>query len=101
MLSAPVVCAESLFAEADVTRLLADTQTSSSLGLSRRWLTLFRKVLGCVGGAPVLIALLCGLLLLQLVVAVASLVRPLAPVRGFDSPAPSSALRGGKQGFQR
>ena len=31
MLAAPVVCAGSLFAESDVARLLADTQTSSSL----------------------------------------------------------------------
>ena len=31
MLAAPVVCASSLFAESDVVRLLADTQTSSSL----------------------------------------------------------------------
>ena len=31
MLAAPVVCAYSLFAEADIARLLADTQTSSSL----------------------------------------------------------------------
>ena len=31
MLAAPVVCVDSLFAEADVARLLADTQTSSSL----------------------------------------------------------------------
>ena len=31
MLAAPVVCADSLFAEADVAQLLADTQTSSSL----------------------------------------------------------------------
>ena len=31
MLAAPVVCADSLFLESDVTRLLSDTQTSSSL----------------------------------------------------------------------
>ena len=31
MLAAPVVCADTLFAEADIARLLADTQTSSSL----------------------------------------------------------------------
>ena len=31
MLAAPVVCASSPFAESDVARLLADTQTSSSL----------------------------------------------------------------------
>ena len=31
MLAAPVVCADSLFMESDVTRLLSDTQTSSSL----------------------------------------------------------------------
>ena len=36
MLAAPVVCADSLFAEADVAHLLADTQTSSSLGGSPR-----------------------------------------------------------------
>ena len=31
MLAAPIVCADSLFLESDVTRLLSDTQTSSSL----------------------------------------------------------------------
>ena len=31
MLAAPLVCADSLFLESDVTRLLSDTQTSSSL----------------------------------------------------------------------
>ena len=41
-------------------------------------MTLLREVLGCVGGAPVLIAFRCGLLLLLLVVAVVSLVHPLA-----------------------
>ena len=31
MMAAPLVCADSLFLESDVSRLLSDTQTSSSL----------------------------------------------------------------------
>ena len=42
MLSAPVVCADSLFAEADVSRLVADTQTSSSLRFQQALVTWLR-----------------------------------------------------------
>ena len=99
MLAAPVVCADSLFAEADVARLLADTQTSSSLrsqqalvdvasrssGVRRRRSSPFRSP------------------------ARSSPARRRRRNSGspscqnkrvcFDSPAPS--LRGGKQGFRR
>ena len=96
MLAAPVVCADSLFLESDVTRLLSDTQTSSSLksqqalvdvasnrsGPRRRRFSparspsrRCRRDSGC-------------------------------PSRGskrvrFDSPAPSSALKPPNKGFQR
>ena len=96
MLAAPVVGATSLFAEFDVARLLADTQTSSSLrsqqamvdvasrgsGARRRRSSPYRSPARRrrrSSGSP---------------------SRPEKRVR-FDSPAPSSALRGGKQGFRR
>ena len=99
MLAAPLVCASSLFAESDVARLLADTQTSSSLrsqqalvdvalrgsGARRRRSSPYRSPAQTSSsrrrssGSP---------------------SRPEKRVR-FDSPAPSSALRGGKQGFRR
>ena len=101
MLAAPVVCASSLFAKSDVARLLADTQTSSSLrsqqvlvdvasqgsGVRRRRSSPSRSPARTSparrrhhsSGSP---------------------SRSEKRVR-FDSPAPSSALRGGKQGFQR
>ena len=101
MLAAPVVGATSLFAESDVARLLADTQTSFSLrsqqamvdvasrgsGACRRRSSPYRSPARTSparrhrrsSGSP---------------------SRPEKRVR-FDSPAPSSALRGGKQGFRR
>ena len=100
MLAAPVVSATSLFAESDVARLLADTQTSSSLrsqqalvdvasrgsGVRRRRSSPYRSPARTSArrhrrssGSP---------------------ARSEKRVR-FDSPAPSSALRGGKQGFRR
>ena len=69
MLAAPVVGATFLFAESDVARLLADTQTSSSLR-SQQALVLVR-----VGGAPVLLALLLGLLLAVVVLALLLVLR--------------------------
>ena len=101
MLAAPIVCATSLFAESDVARLLADTQTSSSLrswqamvdvasrgaGACRRRSNPYRSPARSSpagrcrrsSGSP---------------------SRSEKRVR-FDSPAPSSALRDGKQGFRR
>ena len=100
MLSAPAVCADFLFAEADVSRLLADIQTASSLksqqalvdvashsagSRSRRMSprhSLGRQSLGRRrrdSGSP---------------------ARGQKRVR-FDSPAPSSALRSLKRGFRR
>ena len=101
MLAAPLVCASSLFAESDMARLLADTQTSSSLrsqqalvdvasrgsGARRRHSIPYRSPARTSpprrrrrsSGSP---------------------SRPEKRVR-FDSPAPSSALWGGKQGFRR
>ena len=99
--AAAVVCAESLFAESNVARLLADTQTSSSLrsqqalvdvasrssGVRRRRSSPSRSPAQTSpahrrhrsSGSP---------------------SRPVKRVR-FDSPAPSSALQGGKKGFRR
>ena len=100
MLSAPAVCADFLFAEADVSRLLADTRTASSLKSqqalvdiasrsagSRSWRMSPRRSLGRQSpgrrrrdsGSP---------------------ARGQKRVR-FDSPAPSSTLRSSKRGFRR
>ena len=101
MLAAPVVCADSLFAESGVARLLDDTQTSSSLRSQQALVDVASRSSGAhrrcsspsqsparssparhqrrSSGFP---------------------FRPEKRVR-FDSPAPSSALRGGKQGFRR
>ena len=99
MLSAPAVCSDFLFAEADVSRLLADTQTASSLKSQQAlvdvasrsaWVRSRRanpcRSPGCqspgrrrqVSGSP---------------------ARGQKCVR-FDSPAPSSALKS-KRGFRR
>ena len=98
MLALPVVGATSLFAEADVARLLADTQTSSlrsqqalvdvasqGSGARRRCFSPSRS--------PARTSPACRR-------SSDSPSRPEKRVR-FDSPAPSSALRGGKQGFRR
>ena len=101
MLAAPIVGSTSLFAESDVACLLADTQMSSSLrsqqalvdvvsrgsGACRRHSSPYRSPAWTSparhrrrsSGSP---------------------ARSEKRVR-FDSPAPSSALRGGKQGFRR
>ena len=96
MLASPVVGASSLFAESDVARLLADTQTSSCLrsqqalvdvasrgsGARRRRFSPYRSPARRrhrSSGSP---------------------ARSEKRVH-FDSPAPSSALQGGKQGFRR
>ena len=100
MLSSLVMCAEFLFAESDVSRLLADTQTSSSLRSQQALLDMASRSTGarscCTSPRR-------------------SLSRPL-PSRGrrrqsgspahnnkrvrFDSPAPASALKGSRQGFR-
>ena len=101
MLAAPVVCASSLFAESDVARLLADTQTSSSLrsqqalvdvasrGSGVRW----RRSSPSRSPARTSPAR-------RRCRSSGSSSHPEKRVR-FDSPAPSFALRGGKQGFRR
>ena len=98
--AAPLVCADSLFAESDMARLLTDTQTSSSLqsqqvlvdvasrgsGVRRRHSSPARSLSSSSpacrrhreSGSP---------------------SRPAKRVR-FDSPAPSSILKS-KQGFRR
>ena len=100
MLSAPAVCADFLFAEADVSRLLADTQTASSLKSQQALVDVVSRSAGsrsrCMSprrspglqspgrrrrdsGSP---------------------ARVQKRVR-FDSPAPNSALRSSKRGFRR
>ena len=101
MLSSPVVLASSLFAEEDVTRLLAEIQTSSSLRSQQVLVEVVSSGAGAQfcrssparspsrpspsrhrrreSGSP---------------------SHPQKRVR-FDSPAPSSALRGNKSGFRK
>ena len=87
MLAALVVCADSLFAEADVARLLADTETSSSLRSQQALVDVASRSSGvrrrrrchCDPGSP---------------------SRQNKRVR-FDSPTPSSAMKGAKQNFRR
>ena len=97
MLAAPIVCADSLFLESDIARLLCDTQTSSSLlsqqalvdvasnrsGPRRRRFSPARSSPSCRrrrdSGSP---------------------LRSSKRVR-FDSPAPSSALKHPNKGFRR
>ena len=101
MLSSPVVLASSLFAEDDVARLLAETQTSASVRSQQALVEVVSRGSGARfrrnsparspsrasssrrrrrnSGSP---------------------PRPQKSVR-FDSPAPSSALRGGKSGFRK
>ena len=100
MLSDPAVCADFLFAEADVSRVLADTQTASSLKSQQALVDVASRSAG-------------------------SRSRRMSPRRSpgrqspgrrrrdsgspargqkrvrFDSPAPSSALRSSKRGFRR
>ena len=101
MLSSPVVLASSLFAESDVARLLSETQTSSSLRSHQALV----DVVSCGSGGR---------------------SRRFSPARSharsshsrrrrresgspsrpqkrvcFDSPAPSSALRGNRSGFRK
>ena len=101
MLSSPVVLASSLFSDSDVSRLLADTQTSSSLWSQQALVDVVSQGTGArsrrsspyrspsrsspsrrqrrESGSP---------------------SRPGKWVR-FDSPAPNSALKGSKSGFRR
>ena len=101
MLSSPVVLASSLFAEGDVARLLAETQTSSSL---RSQQALVKLVARGSGGRFRRSSPACS----------PSRASPAhrrrrdsgSPSRAskrvrFDSPAPSSALCGGKAGFRK
>ena len=99
-MAAPAVCSDFLFAEADVARLLSDTQTSSSLRSQQALVDVAsrstgarprrssprrshtRQSPGCScreSGSP---------------------ARCSKRVR-FDSPAPSSALKSSKRGFRR
>ena len=101
MLAAPVVCVDSLFAEADVARLLADTQTSSSLRFQQALVDVASRSSGVCRrhSSP------------SCSPARSSPARCHRRDSGlssrqskrfrFDSPAPSLALRGGKQGFRR
>ena len=94
MLSAPAVCADFLFAEADVSHLLADTQTASSLKSQQALVDVASRSAGSRSrrmsprqspgrrrrrdsGSP---------------------ARGQKRIR-FDSPAPSSALRSSKRDF--
>ena len=98
MLAAPVVCAESLFAESDVARLLPDTQTSSSLRFQQALVDVASRSSGVhqrhsiPSQSPA-----------RTSPARRSSGSPSRPEKRvwFDSPAPSSALRGGKKGFRR
>ena len=86
MLAAPLVCADSLFAEFDISRLLSDTQTSSSLRSQQALVDVASNrsggtVLGVAGSAlPVLCPALrlCG-------VTVGSLTLPHIRLRGSGS----------------
>ena len=101
MLSAPAVCANFLFSEADVARLLCDTQTSSSLRSQQALVDVASRLAGSRfhRSSP------------QCSPARQSPSRCRrresgAPARGpkhvrFDSPAPNSALKSSKQGFCR
>ena len=99
MLTAPVVCTDSLFAEADIARLLADTQTSSSLRSQQALVDVASRTSGVrrrrssPAQSPPRTSAWCrrhesG-----------SPSRQAKRVR-FDSPAPSSVMKG-KQGFRR
>ena len=95
MLSVPAVCADYLFAEADVARLLSDTQTASSLKSQQALVDVASRSAGASphrsparqspgrrrreSGSP---------------------ARSQKRVR-FDSPAPSSTLKSSKWGFRR
>ena len=67
MLSSPVVLASSLFAKGDVARLLAETQTSSSLRSQQGLVEVVARVPVAASVALVLLALLPGRLLLVVV----------------------------------
>ena len=99
MLSSPIVLASTLFAEEDVTRLLAETQTSSSLRSQQALVEVVSRGYG---------------VRLRHSSPARSPSRPSPPSRRrresgspsrpqklvwVDSPAPSSALRGNKLGF--
>ena len=92
MLFAPAVCADFLFAEADVSRLLADTQTASSLKSQQALVDVASRSAGSRSPgrqSPGRRRRDSG-----------------SHARGqkrvcFDSPAPSTALRSSKRGFRR
>ena len=101
MLAAPVVGASSFFAESDVVRLLADTQTSSLLRSQQALVDVASRGSGVrrrhssPSRSPARIS--------PAHRRRRSSGSPSRPEKRvcFDSPAPSSALRGGKQGFRR
>ena len=97
MLAAPIVCADSLFLESDVTRLLSDTQTSSSLKSQQAIVDVASNKSGPRRR--------------RFSPARSSLARRRrrdsgSPARGskrvrFDSPAPASALKPPNKGFRK
>ena len=100
MLAALAVCSDFLFAEADVARLLSDTQTSSSLRSQQALVDVASRSAGTrprrssprfspARQSPGRRRRECG-----------SPARDSKRVR-FDSPAPSSALKSSKRGFRR
>ena len=101
ILAAPVVCASFLFAESDVARLLMDTQTSSSLRSQQALVDVASRGSGArrrrssPSRSPARTSPAC-----RRHRSSGSPSRPEKRVR-FDSPDPSSALRGGKQCFRR
>ena len=96
MLSSPAVCAEYLFNEADVSLLLSDTQTSSSLRSQQALVDVALRGAGArsrrspARGSPSRCRHRNS----------GSPARPSMHVR-FDSPAPASALKGSRQGFRK
>ena len=101
MLAAPIFCADSLFLESDVTRLLSDTQTSSSLKSQQAMVDVASNKSGprCRRFSPARSP------------ARSSPARRRrldsgSPARGskrvhFDSPAPASALKPPNKGFRK
>ena len=102
MLLAPIVCADSLFAEADIVRLLADTQTSSSLRSQQALVDVASRGSGMRRrrSSPSRFPMRSSSPARRCRRKSGSPSRSNKRVR-FDSPAPSSALRGGKQGIRR
>ena len=101
LLAAPAVCTDFLFAEADVSRLLSDTQTSSSLQSQQVLVDVASRSAGALPHrssprrSPARPSPSCHRRRES-----GSPARRSKRVR-FDSPAPNSALKSSKQGFRR